>query len=243
MVAVDEGTPIGIAFAHAREDEWFLSELYVEPSFRQQGIGLGLLEEAARGAGDVVRSGYLGASDPEALAFFVRRGVALRAPVLELSGEVPHDNELVRIAAGEYRFHAVPLDLNAHRHALVQLDRETIGCDRLLDHAYFAEHASGTVFVRESEIVAYAYGWPSGTIGPMAAASPAYAVQVFGFALAALRQQYGATWCRVMVPGSNIRLARAATRAGLRIEGAGVFASDATAHDLSRYAAFDPLLF
>jgi len=51
FVAKDEGTPIGIAIPHALEDEWFLSEIYVEPSFQKRGVGWQLLTEAAKEAG------------------------------------------------------------------------------------------------------------------------------------------------------------------------------------------------
>lgn len=243
VVAKDEGTAIGIAFAHALEDEWFLSELFVEPSFRGQGIGLELLSAAAQGAGDFTRSAYASLSETSSAAFLARRGVALQTPVLHLAGALPHENELVRMAAGEYRFETAEIDPNVHRHALVQLDRETRGSARLLDHAYFGAHTTGVVFVRQSEIAGYAYVWNSGRVGPMVSASPAYAVQLFGFALATLHRTYGATWCSALIPGTNMRTTRAAMRAGLVVEGLGFFASDSGALDLSRYLGFDDLLF
>src|SRR5438552_12690751 len=59
FVARDEGAPIGIAIPHAMEDEWFLSELFVEPSFRGRGIGLELLIAAAGEPAEATRSGVL----------------------------------------------------------------------------------------------------------------------------------------------------------------------------------------
>lgn len=243
FVAKDAGAPIGIAIPHALEDEWFLSEIYVEPSFQMHGIGWELLTEAAREAGDVTRSGLLEPGELGGIAFFLRRGVALQTPVAEVAGPIPHDNELARMAAGEYRFRTEPLDPVGHRGALAQLDREVRGSARPLDHLYFADHGRGFVFARDEEITGYVYVWPSGRIGPMLAASPAYAVQFLAFALATLRQTHGASWCTMLVPGTNVRVMRAAMKAGLTIHAMRLFASDGVMLDLSRYVGFHQLLF
>lgn len=243
FVAKDEGTPIGIALPHALEDEWFLSEIYVEPSFQSQGIGAQLLAAAAKDAGDVTRSGLLEPADLGGIAFYLRRGVAVQTPVAQIAGAIPHENELARMAAGEYRFRTEPLDPVAHRGALAQLDREVRGTGRPQDHLYFCEHGRGFIFAREEEITGYVYVWPSGRIGPMAVASPAYAVQFLAFALATLHQTYRATWCTMLVPATNVRIMRAAMRAGLTIEAMRLFASDSGMLDLSRYVAFHQLLF
>jgi GNAT superfamily N-acetyltransferase len=243
FVAKDEGTPIGIAIAHALEDEVFLSEIYVEPSFQMQGIGRKLFAQAVRDDGEATRSTLLQTGELGGVAFVLRSGAALQTPVAEVAGPIPHDNELARMAAGEYRFRTEQLDPLAHRGALAQLDREVRGSARPLDHLYFSEHGRGFVFARDEELTGYAYLWPSGRIGPMVAASPAYAVQFLAFALASLRQSFGASWCTMLVPGTNVRVLRAAMKAGLTIQAMRLFASDGGAHDLSRYAGFHPLLF
>lgn len=243
FVAKDAGTPIGIAIAHALEDEWFLSELYVEPSFRESGVGWELLKAVAEDAGDVTRSGLLHPDELGGIAFFLRRGVAVHTPVLEVSGEIPHENELARMAAGEYRFNTEPLDPVRHRTAVGQLDREVRGTARPLDHLYFSERGRGFLFARGEELAGYAYVWPSGRIGPVVAASQSYLVQMLSFALAALRQTFDASWCTMMVPGTNVRIMRASMRAGLSIGAVRLFASDGAILDLSRYVGFHSLLF
>jgi GNAT superfamily N-acetyltransferase len=242
-VARDEGTPVAIGFAHAFEDEWFLSELYVEPSFRRQGIGTRILREVAGDAGDVWRSGMLGLSETAGLTFFSKLGVGLRVPVLELSGAIPQEEELARMAAGDYRFFARPIDAGVRAAMIDALDREVRGSARTDDHAAFAELATGTQFFLDEELVGYAYVWPDGRIGPLAAASPAYLAQFFGFALMSLRRTYGASWCTLIAPGSNARILRVATRIGLRIEDVRVFATDRPDNDLSRYVGFHALAF
>jgi len=242
-VARDVETPVAIGFAHALEDEWFLSELFVEPSFHNQGIASSVLAAVAEGSGDVTRSGILDPSDYAGLAFFLKRGVALQAPLLSVAGAIPKEEEVAKMAAGQYRFTTTPIDHAAQRYALSALDREVRGTARAADHAYFAENATGVTFEINGEFVGYVYVWPSGRIGPMVTASQAYAVQMLAFALMLIQRTYGASWCRILIPGTNVRILRAALRAGLTIESSHIFASDGNMLDVTRYVGFHRLLF
>jgi hypothetical protein len=147
------------------------------------------------------------------------------------------------MAAGDYRFEIETIDPARHGFSLDAIDRESRGAARPLEHARFVESAHGSAIFRNDEFVAYAYVWPDGRIGPVAAVSAVYLVQVLALSLVTLQRRYGASWCSAFVPATNVRFARASLRAGLRIEGANLFASDASEADLSRYAGFHPLLF
>lgn len=242
FVARDEGTAIGIVIPHALEDEWFLSELFVEPSFRGRGLGLDLLKAATVEAGSVTRSGIVDPSEFASLAFYARVAVPMQVPLFEVAGEIPRASELEKMAAGEHRFGATPIDPMSHGAALDQLDREVRGSARRADHLYFADKAQGFIFTREAEIAGYAYVWPSGRIGPMASVSANYSVQMLAYLLAALRATYSAEWCTMLVPGANAKILRAAMKALLRINGVRLFASDSIS-DLSRYIGCSNLLF
>lgn len=242
-VARDDATPIAIAFAHALEDEWYFSELYVEPSFRGSGIGRRLLHDVAKDHPDVARSGLLDAGDPATLAFFLRRGFSLNVPVLRIAGTVPREDDLARMAAGDYRFQTMALDPRAHRFSLDALDREVRGSARGSDHDVLSRRASGTIFLLNDEPVGYAYVSSDGRIGPMVAASGAYLAQFFAYALVSLRRTYGATWCTAFVPGNNVRVMRAAMRIGLTLDDVKIFATDQPLLDLSRYVGYHALMF
>jgi len=242
-VVKDVDTPVSIAIPHASDDEWFLSELFVEPSFRHQGVAGELLNAAAVPAGEATRSGMLDPQEYGGLAFYATRSVPIATPVLSVSGEIPREEALAKMAAGEYRFQTAPLDMIAHRQSLLALDREVRGTARLLDHDYFLGNAHGVAFYLRDEFVAYAYAWPSGRIGPMCATSAVYSVQILGFMLAALKHAYDASWCTMLVPGTNVRILRAAMRANLKIDDVQLFATDGTTSDLSRYVGFHRLLF
>jgi GNAT superfamily N-acetyltransferase len=238
-----DDTPVGIAFAHALETEWFVSELFVEPSFRGARLGWKLLRSATDDSGDVSLGGLAEGDDMGSLAFFLRRGMGLQVPVLSVAGEIPREDELAQMAAGDYRFNAIPLDAHAHKDAIDSLDREVRGTARLDDHEGFAQLATGTSFLLNDELVGYAYVWPDGRIGPMVAASTAYLIQFFGFALMSLRRSYGASWCTALVPGSNVRILRNAVRIGMSLDQVRIFTTDQPQIDLSRYVGFHALAF
>jgi GNAT superfamily N-acetyltransferase len=242
-IARDVDEPVGIAFAHALETEWFVSELFVQPSFRGAGLGWKLLRQATADSGDVSLGGLVDGDDVAALAFFLRRGMGLHVPVLRVTGEIPKEEDLAPMVAGDYRFTAVPIDPEAMRFEINGLDREVRGSARPQDHLAFSQLAKGTAFILNDEIVGYTYVWPDGRIGPLVAASGAYLSQFFGYALMALRREYGASWCMALVPGSNVRIMRAAVRIGLTLDQVRIFATDQPQIDLSRYVGFHALAF
>lgn len=242
-IARDVDEPVGIAFAHALETEWFVSELYVEPSFRGAGLGWKLMRQATADSGDVSLAGVIEADDVASLAFFLRRGMGLHVPILRITGEIPKEEELMPLAAGDYRFQTIPLDPRRQQFEIDALDREVRGSARPNDHVTFSQLATGTAFVLNDEIVGYVYVWPDGRIGPMVAASGAYLMQFFGYALISLQRAYGASWCMALVPGSNIRVMRAAVRIGLTLDQVRIFATDQPQIDLSRFIGFHALAF
>lgn len=241
-IALDEGTPIGIALTSMSADECSVHDLFVEPTFRGQGIGRALLETATQGEEDASRSTVLATSDPATMAFVVARGGTPQDVLLHYAGAIPREDDLLRLVVSDYRFGTRDLDPQADAYALDAIDREVRGCARPLDHEYFASHAPGTSFFLNDEFVGYAYVWANGRIGPIAAASPAYTGAFFGFALAASAAQYGASWCTALLPAANVRANAAALRAGLRVIGSAIFTGDVATHDFTRYIAFHELL-
>lgn len=239
-VALDEGTPVGIALASASADECTIHDLFVEPTFRGQGIGRALLG-AAQGEEEIARTGVLATSDPATMAFALARGVIPQSVLLHYAGAIPREDDLLRLVVNDYRFGTRDLDTQADGNALDAIDREVRGCARALDHEYFAARAHGTSFFLNDEFVGYAYVWANGRVGPIASASPAYTGAFFGFALAASAAHHGASWCTALLPAANARANRAALGAGLRVIGSATFAGDSAAHDFARYIAFHEL--
>ncbi len=241
--AHDQGEVVAIATAAASDEERHVGDLFVEPSYRGQGIGGRLLGAAFAESADAGRSIILDPNDAAGTALAFRYGCASRGALLRVAGAIPREEELAKMAAGNYRFEVAPLDAVAHEFALRALDREARGTTRMGDHAYFTRFASGQVFFLNGECAAYAYVWPDGRIGPVACVSPAYLVQIFGYTLVTLQRNHQASWCTLLVPGANVRIARAALRAGLRIEETLLLASDSAAADGSIYVGYHPMLY
>ncbi|MFZ0032410.1 MAG: GNAT family N-acetyltransferase [Candidatus Cybelea sp.] len=241
--ARDQTEIVGIAIAHDSQDERYIGDCYVEASYRTQGVGSGLLAAALDDAQDRARTMLLDSNDRAAARLAYRYGMALRQPILRFAGTIPREEELAKMAAGEYRFGVEPIDSAAHGMALNELDRQTRGTIRPADHASFARDASGSAFSLNGELIGYAYVWPDGCVGPSACASEVYLVQIFAYALVTLQRVHRASWCTVLVPGSNRRIARASLRAGLRIQDVFTIASDAPLSDLSTYIGRHQLLF
>jgi GNAT superfamily N-acetyltransferase len=242
-IARDEGIPVGIAFAHASPNEVYLSECYVEPAYRNGGIGASLYDALEIEGEDRATSALLDPADHATLAFFARRGLAAQTPVLRLAGTIPKEEELAALAHGAYRFRVETIDLSHHAGMLDALDRDVRGCERPSDHQLFTSASHGTAVFLDSEFVGYVYVWPDGRVGPIAVASPSYAVQMFALGLLLLVREHGASWCSAGIPGVNLRVVRAALRIGLKIDMGRIYATDRPAGDLGRYVGYHPLLF
>lgn len=241
-VARDEGEVIGIAVTRDTQDERFLGDLFVEPSYRGAGIAASMIEAAFGARDDAGRAILFRADDAAALSLALRFRMAPNEALIRFAGAIPREEELAKMAAGDYRFEVAAIDAAMHAGALNELDRQARGTIRAGEHEEFARSAAGHAFFLAGECIGYAYVWPDGHVGPMACASEAYLVQILAYALVTLQRIYSATWCTALVPGSNRRIARAALRAGLRIEESFLLAHDSFIGEMSTYIAYHRLL-
>jgi len=242
-IARDAAEGVGIAVAHDSEAERYVGDLYVEPSYRGSGVGSELLGAAFSDAGDRTRAMLVDPGDAGGVALAFRQRMMLREPIVRFAGAIPREEELAKMAAGDYRFEVDTIDPVSHSFGLRGLDAQTRGTTRDADHEQFAAGATGHAFFLRGEFIAYGYVWPDGRIGPLACASQAYLVQIFAYALLSLTRTYGASWSTALVPGSNLRIARAVLRAGLRIEAVSLLTGNAFQGDLSTYVGYHSLLF
>ena len=241
-VARDEGNVIALAACDSTEEERYLGDVYVAPSFRGHGIGTSLIEAAFEDSGEATRAVAVDLADPSGVALALKFGLPHQEVVLALSGGIPKEEALAAMAAGDYRFEVSALDPLGHTFALNALDRETRGAARPETHRVWSAAATGQAFFNQGEFVGYAYVWPDGRIGPCAVASGAYARQIFAFCLLSLQRAYKASWCTLVVPASNLRVTRTALRAGLKIDATFTIARDARS-ELDRYLGFHKLAF
>jgi len=243
FAARDGAETIGWALTQSFEGCSIVGDLFVTPSFRRQSIGGRLLDAAFEDANDVSRWLAFDPGEGAALALGARRNLIPFVLLLRFAGAIPQENVLLELAASSYRFDVDAIDPAAHRFALDELDRSTVGCTRRDEHRRYAAETAAVAFFSEGEFVGYAYVWQDGRIGPAAAASAAYARQMFAYAMLTLRRSWGATWCTALIPCAASRLTRAALHAGLRIDKITAMAGDVPAPDLSRYIARHGLAF
>lgn len=241
-IARDDGDVVGLAAGDSMEEERYLGDVYVAPSFRGHGVGTRLVEAAFEDSGEATRAVVVNLADSSGVALALQFGLPHHDVVLSLSGAIPKEDALAAMAAGDYRFEVSALDPLGHSFGLNALDRETRGSVRPEAHRIWNAAATGQVFLNQGELVGYAYVWPDGRIGPCAVASGAYARQIFAFCLLSLQRAHGASWCTLMVPASNLRVTRTALRAGLRIDETFAVARDARS-ELDRYIGFHKLAF
>lgn len=241
-VARDDGDVIGVALCDSTEEERYVGDAYVAPSFRGQSVGTRLLQAAFEDSGDATRAVIVDLADAPGIALALQFGLPHQELVLRFSGAIPKEEALASMAAGDYHFEVATIDPLGHSFGLNALDRETRGAARPEEHRIWSNAAMGQAFFNNGELVAYAYVWPDGRIGPCAVASGAYARQIFAFCLLTLQRGYGASWCTLLVPASNLRVARPAMRAGLRIEERFALARDGRS-ELDRYIGLHRLAF
>ena len=198
FVGVDGETIVAFAAAWARGDAWFLASLFVAPDVQGRGAGRALLDCTWGDA--ATRRTLTDAIQPVSNALYGRRGLIPWTPLLSLAGEA-------RVAGGSA---LVPSEPTAA--AFADLDVEAYGFDRAVDHEYWRESGRCTLWLRNDEPLGYAYSWPHGQVGPLAAADAAAAADVLRAELARTRGPVS-----VRAPGSSSRLVAAALEAGLRL--------------------------
>ena len=242
----------GFASAVVRDDQWFLSMLFVEPE--EQGFGLGrtLLERvmapAERG---MARAICTDSVQPIANGLYSRYGIVPRQPLLELVGYVHDPAALPMLPAGVV---GVPFEAivesgpggAGHRtlsEAVDAIDREIAGFTHPTDHRFLRESRRRGFLYRagpgpEAPILGYGYGSDSGRLGPIAVRDGGLMGPVLGHLLGAFEPRGAfAAW----VPGAAGGAVTTLLEAGLRIEDFPVLVCwDRPTVDFARYVPISP---
>ena len=196
-VAVVDGLVAGYTSAIVRDDAWYFSALFVDPSAQGGGIGQRLFQLAAAGW-PARRMTITEAIQPVSNAIYARQGLFPSTPILEMGGrariDAPTDVRATTPRPGE----------------LARLDALGYGFDRAVDHEFWGRHAELTLWRRRERPIAYAYVSPTGTIGPLVGRDPASAATALRAELARRSE------VDLEIPGSAPALVAVALEAGLR---------------------------
>lgn len=232
---------VGFSLATVREGLWYLAMLFVLPAVQGNGIGTALLDRAQAGhdtppggpavpgPDDALESGIhtwgmaTDTAQPISNGLYARRGMVPRLPIWRLSGEpyrwgavpaLPPSLEAVAFDAIAANGHAGPRRLGD---AVDDVDRAVLGVTHQVDHEFLRRDGRAGFLVRErgGRVLGYAYGSPSGRIGPVAALEPELLPAMVGVAI---RRTPLLGTVAVWVPASADAAVRALLDAGLHFD-------------------------
>jgi len=218
FVAEDSGRIVGAAFSWIRENLWFLSHLFILPEHQGKGIGRNLLARTL----DYSRTNAVSTRCVITMAFntssvnlylqngmFPMQSIYLFASPGKQGVHLSHDESV----SCEY---ADPASLKSQ--VFNGIDRETLGFHRPAHHRYFIEDRQiPCLLFRDTsgDPAAYAYLWPDGRIGPIAALREIPFEKVLRIAVDHASET--ASLLTMMIPGSNIKGIEAAIDLGFKV--------------------------
>lgn len=153
LLASEAGEPVAFASALRRDDYWFLSFMFVDPSVQGRGIGRNLLQELAPTDSGPVLATVVESFQPASTGLYASVGISPQAIKYWLNG-------VSRL--GSLR----PLPGSLHRERLTEadqididaLDRAVLGFARAADHRWWMDANTPCWSYRHgSTLVAYAY--------------------------------------------------------------------------------------
>lgn len=153
LVATADGSPRAFATTFRRDDYWFLSFLFVHPSFQGRGLGRHLLHELAPTDPSVVRATVVESFQPASTGLYASFGMAPTAIKYWLSG-VSRPESLPSLREDLRRERLTDAD----RSDVDALDRTVLGFARPADHRWWTDAGTrGWSYRDRSRLVAYGY--------------------------------------------------------------------------------------
>jgi GNAT superfamily N-acetyltransferase len=215
-----------VAFGSAvrRDRLWFLSMLFVLPEEQGTGLGRALLGELLPEETDhEILATATDALQPISNALYAGYGMVPRTPILDMTGRPRRPEAFGSLPDG---LSAEPFDQvaagpgggGALEAAVEALDAEIVGLRHPQDHAFIrAQGRRGFLYrYADGEAVAYAYGAPSGRLGPIATRDDALFGPILGHLTTVLEP---AGDFAVWVPGQAGAAVVALLHAGFRLDG------------------------
>ncbi|MCK4858209.1 MAG: GNAT family N-acetyltransferase [candidate division Zixibacteria bacterium] len=179
FVAVNEKDKmIGFCLSLVREQEWYLAQLFVKPSYQTKGVGARLLEKAMHygKCNNCNRWGLCTfSSNEQALALYSRSGMPPQRPILELRRTL-NDKTTIRDLTPEINLRCREVTQERFINRLNQLDHKARKTRRPEEHFFWLGDSNSHTytFYNERKLVGYSVANNSGHIGPVVASRPRY---------------------------------------------------------------------
>lgn len=184
LVAVNgRGQVVGHSGSIIREQEWYLCNLFVNPSIQNRGLGADLLErslEYGRERGCKRFALCTFAENPQAVALYTRFGMPAQRSILMLKRKLDSSKPLPEIEI-ENQLDCLLVEDEAFINRLNRLDRRARGMARPEEHYFWLHNETSTTyaFFEGRKLVGYAILSRQGLVGPMATTEPEYLDRVF----------------------------------------------------------------
>jgi GNAT superfamily N-acetyltransferase len=204
FVAEDTLKVVGATISWVRGHLWFLSHLFIMPPYQGQGVGKALLGRALAYGTSLkagLRSVITMAFNPASIALYMKNGMYPIEDIYLLNLDTDKAGHIPESLPGTSS--EVLGKSSGQRDELSFIDEQVLGISRPLHHRFFQEskQASGYLLRYKGRGVAYAYIWPDGRIGPVAALPDAPYKDVLKAFIALARK--ASPGLSMMVPGSN----------------------------------------
>ncbi|MFH2055152.1 MAG: GNAT family N-acetyltransferase [bacterium] len=184
LVAVNSRKQVvGHAGSIVREQEWYLNNLFVNPSLQSRGLGALLLDksmEYGRQRGCKRFSLCTFAENPQAVALYTRFGMPAQRPVMMLKRRLVADRLQPEIASSN-RLDCRLIEDEAFINKFNRLDRRARGIARPEEHHFWLRDPgySTYAFFAGRRLVGYAIIHRQGLVGPLVAAEAEYLDDIF----------------------------------------------------------------
>jgi len=158
--ATVNGELVAFVSSFRRDDYWFLSFLFVDPSAQGRGVGRALLDGVFPEGSAVVRATVVESFQPVSTGLYASVGIVPRSIKYWLSG-ISRPRSLPQLSDDIRRAELTAAD----RDDVDALDRAVLGFARNADHAWWSAGTPGWSFRRGEDLVGYAYV-DDGYLGP-----------------------------------------------------------------------------
>ncbi|MHA1991547.1 MAG: GNAT family N-acetyltransferase [Candidatus Hodarchaeales archaeon] len=211
-VAITEKKVVGFAGSTIRDNIWFLSAFWVEPSYQRSGIGFPLLEYVYNDGIDQGASIFFvySSTDFPAIISYMKFGMYPGYPVFSFEGTLKNSIDLSDFNNYE------STDLQEETTRI--LDLEIRGVNRYVDHEYWKSNNSKPFQIeKKGEIIGYYY-INNGFIGPLVSKKKEEIEPLLYYALNDAMNSNQNKIVNVMVPGINHTVLKILLSSGLRIK-------------------------